>query len=727
MAVSSLAVLALGAAVLLGGALPAMGQSAITADMSPIRKVVTLIEEMKVQTEKDGKADLDAYDKYMCWCATNEKAKTEAIAEAEATIEELTAFIEESKAKEGQLKTEIGQLQMDIAADQDALATATATRAKENEEFVATEADLSETIGLLKDATDVLGKVQLLQKNGETPSRELLAKAQRASQILLQVKNRRVASRPDFAGLMQKDLFDMLGSFGGVQKDGFMQKRKSASFQQAALLPWEKTDEQKGMEARPEGDVEGAAAGAKSYNSRSGRIFGLLSEMHDEMKRDLAEAQTAEASAETNFQNLKAAKEGEIAAATEQRKAKEAELADTMNKMAKAKRDLEKTEAALAADTEFLANMKADCQVEDEEYKKRADIRSQEIVALAETLKILNEDDARELFGKTISFIQVSASQKAAMQDRASQRAMERIAEVARRHKNWALVALAVRVRLDAFTKVKEAMDKMLAELKKQQKEEYDKVQSCKKDIDMTEDSIKEKNNIKDDLDEKHKELTNTLTTLTTEIAELQAEEAEMQISLKQAGEQRKAENGVFQNSVMDQRATINILHKALQRLKTFYESTGLLQQPGQAVSAPPPKGKAFEKSAGAGGVVQLLMKIIKDAEIEEGQLAQDEQHAQESYGKFVQDTTASIEADRAAIAEKTAQVAEAETLKSETEEAQMSNNIENAKLSDLLKAHHIDCDFVLKYFDIRQTARQEEMDSITDAKAILSGADFGK
>merc|ERR1719253_1809107 len=412
----------LSAAVLFGGAAPAMGQE---ANVSPIRKVVTLIEEMKVQCEKDAKADLEAYDKYMCWCETNEKAKTTAIADAEATIEELTAFIEESKAKEGQLKTEIGQLETDIAADQDALATAMETRAKENDEFKATEADLTETIGLLKEAVTVLDKVQLVQESGEAPSKELLEKMKHTSQMLMQVKSKRVASRPSFAGLMQKDLFDMLGAMGGVQQDTFLPKRKVSALQQGSMQP------------------KGAAAGAKSYNSRSGGIFGLLSEMSEEMQRDLSEAQKAEAASEENFQNLKAAKEEEIAAATEQKKAKEAQLADTINKMAKAKRDLEKTEAALAADTEFLANMKKDCQVEDEEYKKRADIRSQEIVALAETLKILNEDDARELFGKSVgtSFIQESSAQKAALMDRASKRAMQRIAEVARKHKNWALAS----------------------------------------------------------------------------------------------------------------------------------------------------------------------------------------------------------------------------------------------------------------------------------------------
>jgi hypothetical protein len=712
---STLKVLALSAAVLFGGA---MGQE---ANVSPIRKVVMLIEEMKVQTEKDAKADLESYDKYMCWCKTNEAAKTTAIADAEATIEELTAFVEESKAKEGQLKTEIGQLQTDIAEDTDALATATATREKENDEFKATETDLTETIGLLKESVEILSKVQLLQKNGEAPSKELLEQAHRTTEILMQVKAKHVASRPSFAGLMQKDLFDMLGALGGP-KDSFLPRRKMALNQASAMQP-EISEEEAGMAARPNGQ-NGAAAGAKSYNSRSGKIFGLLSEMSEEMQRDLAEATKTEAQSNENFANLKAAKEAEIAAATEQEKAKTAELADTLNKMAKAKRDLEKTEAALAADTEFLANMKKDCQVEDENYKKRAEIRSQEIVALAETLKILNEDDARTLFGKSVgtSFIQESSEQKAMLMNAAQKKAMQRIAEVARKHKNWALASLAVRVRLDAFTKIKEMMDKMLVELKKQQAEEYEKAEACKKDIDETEDTIKEKNNLKDDLDEKHKSLKNSLETLATEIAELQKEEEDMKIALKQAGEQRKAENQIFQQSVMDQRATVNILNKALARLKSFYSSS-FIQQPGQAVSAPPPKGKDYSKSGGAGGVLQLLQQIITEAEQEEIELSGDEQNAQKNYGEFVQDTTASIEADRKAIEEKTAQTAEAETALSETEEAQMANNAEISKLDDLLKAIHVGCDFTLKYFDIRQQARQEEMDSITDAKAILSGA----
>merc|ERR1719203_294285 len=128
---------------------------------------------------------------------------------------------------------------------------------------------------------------------------------------------------------------------------------------------------------------------------------------------------------------------------------------------------------------------------------------------------------------------------KEAEQDGRAQRAMMLLAQVAKRHKNYALAALAVRVRLDNFDKIKKVMDKMLAELKKQQSAEVEKKEFCAKSIDETEDKIWEANNVKDDLDAKHKELVNTLDTLTTEINDLNQHEADTEVKLKQAGEMR--------------------------------------------------------------------------------------------------------------------------------------------------------------------------------------------
>merc|ERR1740121_3150509 len=115
-------------------------------------------------------------------------------------------------------------------------------------------------------------------------------------------------------------------------------------------------------------------------------------------------------------------------------------------------------------------------------------------------------------------------------------------------------------------------------------------------------------------------------------------------------------------------------------------------------------------------------MKVIENSEVEEKQLEMDEQNSQRLYGEFV---SATIEAHRAAVEEKTARRSEARAAKADTEGDQLANDNELAKLGELLAAHHMECDYLLKYFDIRQQARAEEMDAITDAKAVLSGADF--
>merc|ERR1719473_2097222 len=84
---------------------------------SPIQKVVTLVTEMKAQTIKEGEQDLEAYDKYKCWCETTTSEKTAAIEAAEAKLQELGSFVEEAAAKEGELKTEIAGLEDDLAKD----------------------------------------------------------------------------------------------------------------------------------------------------------------------------------------------------------------------------------------------------------------------------------------------------------------------------------------------------------------------------------------------------------------------------------------------------------------------------------------------------------------------------------------------------------------------------------------------------------------------------------
>merc|ERR1719191_667314 len=222
-------------------------------------------------------------------------------------------------------------------------------------------------------------------------------------------------------------------------------------------------------------------------------------------------------------------------------------------------------------------------------------------MALSEALKMLTDEDARDLFGRATSFLQIdtvnSNSAGLAAQKRARALAVSTLLKTAKRTKNFALANLAVSTQLDKFTKVKEAMDNFMIELKKQQKDEYEKNEFCKKELDTNEDTTKVKDQEKEDLEDKLAETENSIKTLTSEIDALKKEVGEMQVSLKRSGEDRKAENQEFQAQVADQRAVVNILNKALERLKMFYEKKALVQVGVHSSQAPPPKPKGYEKS----------------------------------------------------------------------------------------------------------------------------------
>merc|ERR1719453_1586240 len=310
-------------------------------------------------------------------------------------------------------------------------------------------------------------------------------------------------------------------------------------------------------------------------------------------------------------------------------------------------------------------------------------------------------------------------------------KAIWHILHVAKKNGNLVLAAMAARTDLDSFTKVKMMMDKMIVELQAQQKAEYEKHESCKTDIDGTEDKIKEAEYHKKKLEEKKLELENSIETLTSDIQGLNDEVASLEQAMKKAGEERKAENAVFQKAVTDQRATTAILKKASERLAMYYNAKAkstLLQQRNGKYEPPPEKTFAgkYEKSGGAGGVEQMLAKIISDSEQTEVALVNDEQHDQAAYATFAAETTDTIEADRELVVEKEAAMAANKAELSETEEAILFTETELEKHNDLLRGLHAECDFLIKYFSIRQAARLEEMDTIKQAKAILSGADYG-
>merc|ERR1719434_339598 len=120
-----------------------------------------------------------------------------------------------------------------------------------------------------------------------------------------------------------------------------------------------------------------------------------------------------------------------------------------------------------------------------------------------------------------------------------------------------------------------------------------------------------------------------------------------------------------------------------------------------------------------------MIQQIINDAKAMEADAIRSEEDAQKAYEDFVKETNASIEAKSKEMVNKTEEKAKAEADLTESNESKDNVLLELEQLSNYNAELHQSCDFVMKNFEIRQTARDEEIEALKQAKAILSGADF--
>merc|ERR1719310_351426 len=150
---------------------------------------------------------------------------------------------------------------------------------------------------------------------------------------------------------------------------------------------------------------------------------------------------------------------------------------------------------------------------------------------------------------------------------------------------------MADRVGLDAFERVKEAIDKLITELTQEKQDEIKHKDFCVEEFNQNQLQTERKEREKADVLAKIEDLKMTIEELTKIIETLKAEIAEMQVQLKRAGEDREKENKVFQDTVADQRETQKLLKAALSILADFYnkEKAAAMLQGGQEPAGPPP------------------------------------------------------------------------------------------------------------------------------------------
>jgi len=423
------------------------------------------------------------------------------------------------------------------------------------------------------------------------------------------------------------------------------------------------------------------------------------------------------------FEDLKAAKNKELDAGKQQVTAKTDVLSDVDVKLAQATEDLEDTKDTLAADEEFLLMLKDKCSLTDQEWEERQKARQLEMQAVSKALAVLSSDNARHTFMRTFSsaFFQQQSVACSKHRDEAAG-VLVRIADKVRSPQ---LADLAMKVRLDTFARVKQAITDMIEQLIKQQEDEVKHRDFCIDEFNTNERQTDKKVRKKTKLASKVEDIELTIKELSTAIDSLKGDVAEMQVQMKRAGEDREKENKEFQNTISDQRSTQKLLTAALSILKGVYEKPSLLQKQEPAGPPPPPGLKGYQKSNASGGILGMIQQIIDDAKIMEAAALKAEERGQKSYEEFIKETNLSIEAMSKDIINKAEanSAAEADLIEARESKAELIGELEH--LSSYNAELHQSCDFVMKNFELRQTARDEEVEGLRQAKAILEGASF--
>lgn len=463
----------------------------------------------------------------------------------------------------------------------------------------------------------------------------------------------------------------------------------------------------------------------------SAQILGIIQQMRENFKENLEKALKEEEENIATYDQLMGSKGKEISAAKKELEAKKMQIAAQVQGIADASEELEDTEASLASDQKFLIGLKKKCEAETKLHEASKKTMMEEMKAIQETVKILNDDDALETFKKTVpspdSFLQMKMSTRSKARSKA---------------KTGLRLKSSYAMNKDQFAELKKMITAMIADMKQEQKDDDNHKEWCTKEFDLTEDSVKTVQETMDTHNQKISEKGNELGSLQEALATVKGEIKDIENSLLLSGAMRSQEKTEYDKEMSEITISLSLLKKARDRLAQFYEKPALTQQETSSASLAgvetmfgfdqpaPPSGSAYTKKSGqAMGILGMLDNIKTDLKVEQKEAEMEEKEKIEDYETEKADLEDSKTAkEKDVIAKEGAISRLAEEIQVEKTGLATATD-EMMALRDKTAALHESCDFLLANYDIRKKARSSEMEGLQKSIAILSGAggdDFG-
>merc|ERR1719162_2750231 len=660
------------ALLLLTGAQGVNEQSKVT----PIQKVLTLMEEMKakgIAAKNDEETKFSAFSQ---WCSNTKKTKNGEIDAGNQKMEKLSAGIEKARVTISKLTDRIQELEEDVGRWKKDKASATTVRDAERADFTATATDYSESI----DA--VAGAINVLRKQTQD-------KAQAA---LIQVRSLK---------LVPASSKKMLTSF--LQQD-------------------------------PE--LAYAAPEANAYEFQSGGVVDMLEKLEDEFSSKKTELEKEELGAQQGFEQIMQQLADNIENAEFEISKKTKHRADTQQSKAEQEGDLAQTTADRNEDQKYLDETTALCTQKTSDFESRQKLRSDEIAAISKAIEIIGSQAVAGSGEKHLpALMQIRAKTGGALaqlrskQENPLQHKMAVfLAERARKSGSRMLSELAAAAEANPFVKVKKMIKDLIVKLMEEGTSETEHKGFCDTELTTNKQTREKKTADINELNSDIEDLTATIAELTQDIADLTAAVKELDAAMAEETEERNENKATNTQTVKEAKAAQVAVEQAMAVLKDFYaksaEATAFAQQP--AADAPETFDKAYTGLGASGGnVVDFLEVILTDFARLESETAASEAEESDAYKTFMFESKKDKALKENEIRLKSGTKTDKESALSDangnlkTTQEQLDGAL---AYYEKLKPQCVDSGIT---YEERVKRREEEIVSLTEALKILAGTDL--
>merc|ERR1719156_228718 len=416
-----------------------------SASINPITRVVELMEGLIKKINTDGKMEEDLFEKYVCWYKTVVSSKKASNAAAADRIESLSAYIDDVKGGRVEFTSERKDLEAEIAKLMDDLETSKAMRKKENEDFLAAKDEMQKAIAALEQAVEVLGDTTADMKTGVLTS--IGFDLRRVVQL-----GKSMLSAQDVQ-LLERALDGEVPAADGSNKD------------------WKKLNRK--------------AVFKMKYKARSGKIQEILADMLQTFQDNLRDAESKEANSLSTYERLSEQKNSQLQAAQDALTSGDAEGGARSLSIEESQEEVDSLTAQVTADEGYIQQAEDAYAVKMTEWKERKRLRTEEIASIEKAIAILTSDEARDTMSSSFksqgNLLQIGEAE----QQCRARKAADHLRDLAGKHQDVRLAALAVSMRFRAkghFDEVVDGIDKIISDLHKENDMDLKVKEDCEND-----------------------------------------------------------------------------------------------------------------------------------------------------------------------------------------------------------------------------------------------------